>query len=70
MARHQHILDRNKGIDFKKESCCKILAYNSIVGAEVIILLKLLESIKRKGRHIEEGSIEVGFSNKKYARKF
>ena len=36
---------------------------NTIAGAEVITLLEMLEVIRKKIKHIQQGSIKIGFDN-------
>ena len=49
---------------FHKEWKC-----NTIVGAEAIVLLQMLEVIERKGRHITSGKIRIGFDNREAHEK-
>jgi len=42
---------------------------NTIAIAETITLLELLTVIERRGRHIENGSIEIGFDHKRQYRQ-
>ena len=37
---------------------------NTIVGAEAITLLELMEVLKKRGKHIEHGKVMIGFNNK------
>ena len=37
--------------------------------AEVIVLLELISVLERKGRHIEQGEIRIGFDHKKGYKK-
>ena len=41
---------------------------NTIVGAEVITLLEMLEVIHKKSKHMQHGSIEIGFDNRKVCK--
>ena len=69
MGRCLIISDENKS--FKKEHVLyhkKWIDNNSGV-AEVIVLLQLLEVIEAKGRHINEGEINIGFDLKKAHKK-
>ena len=42
----------------------KNLIGNTIIGAETITLLELIEVIERKGRHITRGKLLIGFDNR------
>ena len=42
---------------------------NTALGAELIVLLKLLEVIEREGKYVSRGKIQIGFNNWVYHRK-
>ena len=42
---------------------------NTVVGAESIVLLELMEILERKGRHIDYGKVQIGFDNRIAYRK-
>jgi len=65
MTGHWRIESEDRSIKLENTLYHKEWGANTIVGAEVITLLELLEVIYKKSKHMHQGSIEIGFDNKK-----
>ena len=57
-------MDEHNQNQMKKLLYHKNWNLNTIVGAEAITLLELMEVLKRRARHIENGKITIGFDNR------
>ena len=53
----------------EKELYHKKWNQNTVVGAKVIILLKLLEILERKGQNISHSLVVIGVNNRKIYRR-
>ena len=62
---HWRIESTNWSIKIENTLFYKEWRVNTIVGAEVITLLKMLEVIYKKSKYMQQGSIEIGFDNRK-----
>ena len=65
MIGHWRIKIIDRSIKLKNTLFCKEWEENTIVGAEVITLLEILEVIHKKSKHMQHGSIKIGFDNQK-----
>ena len=61
--------DANKNIKKENILCHKQWSNNSSRVAKVLVLLEMLEVIKAKGWHVEEGENSIGFDHRKSMRK-
>ena len=65
MAGHWRIESTDRSIKLKNTLFHKEQGANTIVGAEVVTLLEMLEVIHKKSKHMQQGSIKIGFDNRK-----
>jgi len=68
MTGHWIIASTNENIRIENTIFHRSWGNNTIVGAEAITLLELVEVISRKSKHISHGSIEIAVDNKKVYR--
>jgi len=64
MTGHWIIASMDRSIKVENTIYHQTWGDNTIVGAEAITLLELLEVIHKKSKHIQHGSIQIGFDNR------
>ena len=62
------LTDKQKKFQIKNKMCHKEWGDNTSGVAELIVLLKLFTIVERRGRHIENGKLEIGFYNRRHHR--
>ena len=60
--------DIERSFEIKNEIYHKRWRENTSGSAEVLVMLELMTVLERRGRHINHGSITIGFDNKKHHR--
>ena len=60
------ISDTNRKFEISNEMYHKRWRENTSGSAEVLVMLELITVLERRGRHINQGSIAIGFDNKKH----
>ena len=61
---YQIITNLAKTSELENRLYSKLWYYNTLYGGEAIILLKLIEVLHRKGKHINQGVIDIFIDNK------
>ena len=65
VADHWILTNNERQYKLKSTICHKNWSNNTIVGAETITLLESFQALHRKGKHIWNGLVKIGFNNRR-----